>query len=75
MFEANAANDYTAMIAKDMYAEMLANGRPSPARIRNAMSNPTTWEAVKALGLVPEGSGLILVDEHTNTLSLENTKK
>jgi hypothetical protein len=49
MFEYNAANEFTAMIAKDIYSEILASGRPSPAKLRNAMSNPTTWETVKSL--------------------------
>jgi len=49
MFEANAANEFTAMIGKDIYAEILANGRPSPAKLRNAMSNPKTWNTLKSL--------------------------
>jgi hypothetical protein len=72
MFEANAANEFTAMIAKDIYAEVLANGRPSPAKLRNAMSNPITWNSVKKLWLVPKESWLILVDNRTHKLSLED---
>ena len=33
---------------------MIANGRPSPAKIGNAMSNPHTWNALKGIGLIPE---------------------
>jgi hypothetical protein len=54
MFELNAANEFTAMIGKDIYAEIAANGRPSPAKLRNAMSNPYTFAALKKCGLIPE---------------------
>lgn len=53
MFEANAANEFTLQIVKDIHAEILANGRPSPAKLRNAMSSPVTWDAVQKLGLAP----------------------
>lgn len=59
MFEVNAANEFTAVIGKEIYAEILATGRPSPAKIRNAMSNPVTWNALKALGLIPKDSFLL----------------
>lgn len=52
MFEINAANEFTAMIGKEIYAEIAANGRPSPAKIRNAMSNPFTLNALKRAGLL-----------------------
>jgi hypothetical protein len=52
MFELNAANEFTAMIGKEIYAEIAANGRPSPAKIRNAMSNPYTMNALKQVGLI-----------------------
>ena len=51
MFELNAANEFTAMIVRDIYAEIVATGHPSPAKIRNAMSNPHTWTALQQLGL------------------------
>jgi len=54
MFEANAANEFTAMIGKEIYAEILATGHPSPAKIRNAMSNPMTWNALMKIGLIPD---------------------
>jgi len=50
MFEANAANEFTVNIGREIQAEMIANGRPSPAKIRNAMSNPYTWNALKKIG-------------------------
>lgn len=53
MFEANAANEFTLTIAKDIQAEIIANGRPSPAKLRNAMSNPHTFNALKLAGMIP----------------------
>jgi len=59
MFEANAANEFTVVIGKEIQAEMIANGRPSPAKIRNAMSNPYTWNALKEIGMIPKDSKLL----------------
>jgi len=70
MFEANAANEFTVNIGKDIQSEMIANGRPSPAKIRNAMSNPYTWNALKQIGMIPKESKLI--EGHINpTLKIE----
>lgn len=54
MFEANAANEFTAMIGKEIYAEIMAVGHASPAKLRNAMSNPYTMKALKDAALLPE---------------------
>ena len=54
MYEANAANEFTVNLARDMQADMIANGRPSASKIRNAMSNPHTWNALKSVGLIPK---------------------
>jgi hypothetical protein len=59
MFEANAANEFTVAIGKEIQAEMIANGRPSPAKIRNAMSNPHTWNALKQVGLIPKQNKIL----------------
>lgn len=59
MFEANAANEYTAMIAKDILSEVIANGRASPAKIRNAMSHPATFQALRNIGLIPKDAPLL----------------
>ena len=59
MFEANAANEFTVNIGREIQAEMIANGRPSPARIRNAMSNPHTWNALKQIGLIPKKTKIL----------------
>jgi hypothetical protein len=60
MFEANAANEFTVMIGKEIHAEIIANGRPSPAKLRNAMSNPHTWAALQQIGLVPESAQVLV---------------
>ena len=59
MFEANAANEFTVDMGKEIQSEMIANGRPSAARIRNAMSNPHTWNALKQIGLIPEKTKIL----------------
>ena len=59
MFEANAANEFTVNIGREIQAEMIANGRPSPAKLRNAMSNPHTWNALKQIGLIPQKTKIL----------------
>ena len=59
MFEANGANEFTVNIGREIQAEMIANGRPSPAKIRNAMSNPHTWNALKQIGLIPKKTKIL----------------
>jgi hypothetical protein len=59
MYEANAANEFTVNIGREIQAEMIANGRPSPAKLRNAMSNPHTWNALKGVGLIPKETKIL----------------
>ena len=59
MWEANQANEYTMKVAKDMQSEIIANGRPSPMTVRQAMSAPETWKACKQIGLIPDDCHLI----------------
>jgi len=59
MFEANAANEFTVDIGREIQAEMIANGRPSAAKLRNAMSNPHTWNALKQVGLIPKQTKIL----------------
>ena len=70
MFEANAANEFTVAIGKEIQAEMIANGRPSPAKIGNAMSNPYTWNALKEVGMIPKDAK-ILTGKINPTLKIE----
>jgi len=64
MFEANAANEFTVNMGREIQSEMIANGRPSAARIRNAMSNPHTWNALKQVGLIPKQTKIL--EGHVN---------
>ena len=59
MYEANAANEFTVNIGREIQAEMIANGRPSAAKLRNAMSNPYTWNALKSVGLIPKDTKIL----------------
>ena len=72
MFEANANHEFTVTIGREIQAEIIANGRPSPAKLLNAMSNPQTLEALKMVGIVPKET--ILLGEKDVTLQIENTQ-
>jgi hypothetical protein len=68
MFELNAANEFTVWVARELHAEILAMGHPSPAKVRNAMSCPQAWEACKAIGLIPENA--LVIEGNTNPLNI-----
>ena len=72
MFEANANHEFTVTIGREIQAEIIANGRPSPAKLLNAMSNPQTLDALKMVGIVPKET--ILLGERDVTLQIENTQ-
>lgn len=59
MFEANANYEFTVTIGREIQAEMIVNGRPSPAKLLNAMSNPQTLEMLKGIGFVPQEAVLL----------------
>lgn len=63
MFEANAANEFTVMILREIQSEIVANGRPSPAKLLNAMSNPTSIAALKKLGILPLETELLTLEK------------
>ena len=69
MFEANAAYEFTVMIGKEIQAEIIANGRPSPAKLRNAMSNPFTFQSLQRVGLIPK-EAMLLDGNAENPLAL-----
>ena len=81
MFEANANYEFTVTVGREIQSEIIAMGRPSPAKLLNAMSNPQTLESLKMIGLVPKETVLLeqkdvmlqLTDE-TNPV-LETTKE
>lgn len=59
MFEANANYEFTVTIGREIQSEIIAMGRPSPAKLLNAMSNPQTLESLKHIGLVPKETALL----------------
>lgn len=63
MFEANANYEFTVTIGREIQSEIIALGRPSPAKLLNAMSNPQTMAALKQIGLVPQETQML---EHTD---------
>jgi hypothetical protein len=71
MFEENAANEFTVVIGKEIQAEILANGRPSPAKLHNAMSNPHTWNALKQVGLIPHEAQILIGNTDPRVIELK----
>jgi hypothetical protein len=69
MFEVNAVNEFTVMIGKEIQAEIIANGRPSPAKLKNAMSNPYTFLALQQVGLLPKEA--VLLEGNADPLKIE----
>lgn len=63
MFEANANHEFTVTIGREIQAEIIATGRPSPAKLLNAMSNPQTMEALKIIGFVPQEATLLMAKD------------
>lgn len=72
MFEANANHEFTVTVGRELQAEIIANGRPSPAKLLNAMSNPQTLESLMQIGLVPKGTELL--EQKHITLELANAQ-
>lgn len=75
MFEENAANEFTAMIGREIHAEILANGRPSPTKLHNAMSNPHTWNALKQIGLIPKEAPLLIPNANPKIIELKTVEE
>jgi len=71
MFEVNAVQEFTVKMIRDLQSEIIAQGRPNPATIRNAMSNPTTLQAIKVLGFIPEAQPPLIESQEVQLL-LEN---
>ena len=69
MFEINAANEFTVMIAKEIQAEIISTGRPSPAKLRNAMSNPYTFAALQQVGFIPKET--VMIEGNADPLKIE----
>jgi hypothetical protein len=60
------------MIGREIQSEIIANGRPSAAKILNAMSNPQTLEMLQCIGLIPPEISLLTHTEIFEKLSNDN---
>lgn len=74
MFEINAPNEFTLWVAKEIHAEILAQGRPSPAKLRNAMSCPEAWAALQEIGLVPKDTPILYSNDPMNIKLIAKVK-
>jgi hypothetical protein len=70
MFEANANYEFTVTVGREIQSEIIAMGRPSPAKLLNAMSNPETLQSLQMIGLVPQGT--VLLEQKDIMLQLGN---
>jgi hypothetical protein len=59
MFEVNAPLEFTVTVINEIQAEMLTNGRPSPAKLLNALSNPMSAAAVNKI--FPAAEEMVLI--------------
>jgi len=55
---------------REIQSEIIAMGRPSPAKLLNAMSNPQTLESLMHIGLVPQNT--VLLEQKDIMLQLSN---
>ena len=74
MFEENANYEFTVTIGREIQAEIIANGRPSPAKLLNAMSNPQTLESLKTIGLVPNETFLLTQNDVVGLIGNDTTE-
>jgi hypothetical protein len=70
MFEANANLEFTVTVGRELQSEIIAYGRPSSAKLLNAMSNPQTLQMLISVGLVPEGTNLLQANSTDDFLKL-----
>lgn len=70
MFEANANLEFTVTVGRELQSEIIAYGRPSSAKLLNAMSNPQTLQMLSSVGLVPEGTTLLTAGSKEDFLKL-----
>ena len=70
MFEANANLEFTVTVGRELQSEIIAHGRPSPAKLLNAMSNPQTLQMLTSVGLIPKGTTLLQAGSKEDFLKL-----
>jgi hypothetical protein len=74
MFEENANYEFTVTVGREIQAEIIANGRPSPAKLLNAMSNPQTLESLKLVGLIPTEASLLTKNDVVGLIGNDKTE-
>ena len=74
MFEENANYEFTVTVGREIQAEIIANGRPSPAKLLNAMSNPQTLESLKLVGLIPNETSLLTQNDVVGLIGNDKTE-
>ena len=74
MFEENANYEFTVTVGREIQAEIIANGRPSPAKLLNAMSNPQTLESLKLVGLIPNEAALLMQNDVVGLIGNDTTE-
>jgi hypothetical protein len=74
MFEENANYEFTVTVGREIQAEIIANGRPSPAKLLNAMSNPQTLESLKLVGLIPNETSLLTKNDVVGLIGNDTTE-
>lgn len=74
MFEENANYEFTVTVGREIQAEIIANGRPSPAKLLNAMSNPQTLESLKLVGLIPKEAALLMQNDVVGLIGNDTTE-
>lgn len=72
MFEANAENEFATWVVREIQAEIVANGRPSATKLRNAMSSNLAIGGLKTLGILPQEFKVIT--GHNDIIALLNDK-
>ena len=72
MFEANANYEFTVNVGREIQSEIIALGRPSPAKLLNAMSNPQTLATLIHIGLIPKETKLLGQNDVIQILNQES---
>ena len=75
MYELNAANEYTVMIARDIQSEIIAHGKPTAASVRHALNNPTTFYALQKMGLMPIDAKILVGSDDPQHIELTHFER
>lgn len=73
MFEANAENEFATWVVREIQAEIIANGRPSATKLRNAMSSALAVDGLKLLQVLPQDFEVITGHNNIGLLASSST--